>query len=257
MLIDEIRTLENKLKIIDSPNWGPTSKPPSIIIIEASFWARCVLEIVGEVDLHQLGHRVKTNIRTVHGIEDPDNPGSSKAVYKPNGNVSLKKLLGFIVHFRYFSFGVHADGNHCLDVMSDQHVRTQVFYSDFLAALKSLVLSDKLAAAAICELTEQANRQMLKENYRYEEGIFSSVNFHWVLWEFVGEQLELKRRIFAEIFGIDCVPTDALVSSRFFVSRIGPSEKMVIGFTPAWQDGQAVFSPSFKRELLFDIIKAP
>ena len=254
-LIEEIHALESKLNLINRPDWGPMHRPSSPAIIEASFWARSVLEIILHVDLKQLGHPVETNIRTVHGVADPDHPDSAKAVYDDNKQIPLTQLLGYIIHARYFSFAVHADGNHCLDVMSDRHIRTLVYFSDFVKALRSLVLPHKSAAVAICELTEQTTQKMLTETHHYEMGIFSSVNFGWVLSRFVQNHATLKSQIFSEIFHIDQVPDHALENVWFFVSRTGPGNQMMIGFTPPWEDDQNVLSPSFDRSLLYDMIK--
>ena len=255
-LIEEIHALETKLNLIDRPDWGPMQRPSSPAIIEASFWARSVLEILLSADLQQLGHPVETHIRTVHGVSDPDHSGSAKAVYDNNKHIPLMQLLGYIMHVRYFSFAVHADGNHCLDVMSDRHIRTLVYFSDFVRALRSLVLPDKFAAIAICELTEQSTQKQLTETSGYEVGIFSSVNFGWVLSDFVKNQATLKRQIISELFHIDQVPNHALDDVWFFVSRLGPGNQMVIGFTPPWEEDQNVFSPSFDRALLYDMIKS-
>ena len=254
-LIEEIHALKTKLNLIDRPDWDPMNRPSSPAIIEASFWARSILEILLSADLEQLGHPVETDIRTVHGVSDPDHPGSAEAIYDDNKRIPLMQLLGYIMHVRYFSFAVHADGNHCLDVMSDRHIRTLVYFSDFVRALRSLVLPDKFAAVAICDLTEQATQKQLTETSRYEVGIFSSVNFGWVLCGFAKNHAALKCRIFSEIFHIDQVPKHALRNAWFFVNKTGPGNQMVIGFTPPWEDDQNVFSPSFERALLYDMIK--
>ena len=255
LLIEEIHALEAKLALIDRPDWGPMHRPSSPAIIGASFWARSILEIILSADLKQLGHPVETFIRTVHGVSDPDHPGSAKAVYDDNSRIPLMKLLGYIMHVRYFSFAIHADGNHCLDVMSDRHIRTVVYFSAFVKALRSLVLPHKFAAVAICALTEQATQKQLTGAPGYESGIFSSVNFGWVLSGFVRNHAPLKRQIFSEIFHIDQVPTHALNDVWFFVSRMGPGNQMVIGFTPTWEEDQNVFSPSFDRSVLYDMIR--
>ena len=254
--IDEITALQSKLDLIDRPDWGALNRPSSTQIIETSFWARSILEIINATDLSQLGHPVKNLIRTVHHIDDPDHPGSAKAIYDANKTLSLIQILGYIIHVRYFSFAIHADGNHCLDVMSDRHDRTLVYFSDFIDALRSLVLPPKSVAVAICQLTEQATRKSLSGDYGYEVTIFSSINFGWVLSHFVQNQPELKRRILSDIFQLHQVPGRALDSLFFFVSKTGPADQMVIGFAPPWEDEQNVFSPPFNRESLYDIIKS-
>ena len=139
--IDEIGILRRKVHLIDQLTQGPQWEPSEVDIIEAAFWARSVLDIIKNVEFNRYGHSLKTTIRTTRSVDDPDHPGSAKAVYEHNRNISLNDLLGFIIHFRYFAYSRHADGNHCLDVMSDRNVRQQVYYSDFTAALRSLVLS--------------------------------------------------------------------------------------------------------------------
>ena len=254
--VEEIAALQSKLNLIDKPDWGPLKRPPSTQIIEASFWARSILEIITPVDLNQLGHPVETQIRTVHHIEDPAHPGKAKVIYDASKTIPLMQILGYIIHVRYFSFATLADGNHCLDVMSDRHDRKLVYYSDFIEALRSLVLLPKYAAAAICDLTEQAIQKSLSGNHGYEVTIFSSVNFGWVLWNFVKDQPKLKRWILSKIFQIEQVPDQALDSLFFFVSRTGPAHQMVIGFAPPWEDGQNVFSPASNRGELYKIIKS-
>ena len=108
--------------------------------------------------------------------------------------------------------------------MSDRHIRTLVYFSDFVRALRSLVLPDKFAAVAICELTEQATQKQLTETSRYEVGIFSSVNFGWVLSGFAKNHAALKCRIFSEIFHIDQVPKHALRNAWFFREQDGSWE---------------------------------
>ena len=152
---DVIRVLESKVDLIDHTAQTGQWTPDSVDVIETAFWARSVLDIIGKVEFHTYGHSLKTTIRTTRSIPDPDHPGSAKAVYEQNKSISLRKMLGFIIHFRYFSFNRHADGNHCLDVMSDRGVRQQVYYSDFTAALRSLVLSERLVALSICDLVEK------------------------------------------------------------------------------------------------------
>ena len=45
-LIEEIHALKTKLNLIDRPDWDPMNRPSSPAIIEASFWARSILEIL-------------------------------------------------------------------------------------------------------------------------------------------------------------------------------------------------------------------
>ena len=255
---DVIRVLENKVNLIDQATQTGQWTPESVDVIETAFWARSVLDIIGKVEFHTYGYSLKTNVRTTCSIPDPDHPGSAKAVYEKNKNISLKEMLGFIIHFRYFSLNRHADGNHCLDVMSDRGVRRQVYYSDFTAALRSLVLSERLVALSICDLVEKdllrrANDPWADTNTR----IFADINLFYLLQEHVKSETELKLKIMEEIFGITDVPDEVLPSLAFFQSVYQPEEKkMIVGFGPPWENEQNVFSPSFDQSQLFGLIRS-
>ena len=255
--IDELRVLERKVSLIDRPMQDGRWAPPEVDIIETAFWARSVLEIIEDVEFHKYGHSLKLSIRTTRSVSDPDHPGSAKAVYEHNRNISLKKLLEFIIHFRHFSFNRHVDGNHCLDVISDRNVRQQVYYSDFTEALRSLVLSRRLVGLAFCDLAERDLLRMAKENWSPADGmIFPSLNLFSLLHEHVKSETELKLRIMDEVFGIADVPHEVLPELAFFQSQVGPSAKIVIGFGPRWESEQNVFSPPVDRSLLFNLIRS-
>ena len=254
---DAIRVLKNKVDLIDQTTQTCKWTPVSVDVIETAFWARSVLEIIEKVKFRKYGHSLKTTIRATHSIPDPDHPGSAKAVYEQNKNISLMAMLGFVIHFRYFAFNRYADGNHCLDVMSDRNVRQQVYYSDFTAALRSLVLSDRLVVLSICDLVERdllrrANDPCADTNTR----IFAEINLFWLLQDQVKSETELKLKIMEEIFGITDVPNEVLPSLAFFQSVYEQEEKkMIVGFGPPWENEQNVFSPSFEQRQLFDLIR--
>ena len=254
--VDEIGILRRKVHRIDQLTQGPQWEPSEVDIIEAAFWARSVLDIIKNVEFSSYGHSLKTTIRTTRSVDDPDHPGSGKAVYEHNRNISLNDLLGFIIHFRYFAYNRHADGNHCLDVMSDRNVRQQVYYSDFTVALRSLVLTKRLVALTICEMVEQDLLQMAKESWAHTDAwVFPHINFFCLLHEVVKGETELKPRIMDEIFGIANVPDHVISELAFFPSRFGPGEKIVIGFGPPWENAQDVFSPLFDQGVLFNLIR--
>lgn len=254
---DVIRVLELKVDQIDQTVQDGQWTPRSVDIIETAFWARSVLDIVENVKLNRYGHSLKTTIPTTRSISDSDHPGSAKAAYKKNKNISLRKLLGFVIHFRYFAFYRHADGNHCLDVMSDYKVRQQVYYSDFTAALRSLVLSERLVALVICDLVEEdllgkENTPLADANSR----IFAEINLFYLLHEHMKGETELKLMIMEEIFGIIDIPDELLPSLAFFQSMYEQEKKkMKIGFGPPWENEQNVFSPWFDQCQLFNLIR--
>ena len=163
-----------------------------------------------------------------------------------------------MVHQRYISFSFEPSGNHLLDVVSDKSDRTFVYYSDFIKAVESLLLSEKLTAIAVCDLSLRFAHQQSQKNAderRHEDHIFPSINVWWLLQDYVNGKLELKAKIMATFFGIVEVPNDILPSLWFFVSVDGPGTSWKIGFTPSWMEGQDQFSPWFEREFLFNLIR--
>ena len=254
--VHEIGVLERKVDLICRPTQDGSWTPAEADIIEAAFWARSVLEIIEDVEFCEYGHSLARSIRTTRSVDDPEHPGSAKAVYEHNRHISLKNLLEFIIHFRYFAFNRHADGNHCLDEMSDRNVRLQVYYYDFTTALRSLVLSNRLVALAICDLVERDLLQMADESWTNTDACaFPSINLFSRLNEHVKSETELKLRIMEEIFGVAHVPHEVSTDLHFFQSRLGPGRVIVIGFTPAWEIEQDVFSKPFDLGLLIDMIR--
>ena len=255
--IDEMGVLKRKVNLIDGPTQDGGWTPAEVDIIETAFWARSVLEIIENVEFHKYGHSLKLSIRTTRSVNDPDHPGSAKAVYEYNRHISLKKLLEIIIHFRYFAFNRYADGNHCLSVMSDRNVMQEVYYSDFTAALRSLVLSDRLVALAICDLVERDLLQ--RDNIPWEDTdsrIFADISLFSLLHEHVKSETALKLRIMEEIFGITDVSDEVLPSLVFFQSAYyQDAKKVIVGFGPAWENEQNVFSPSFDQSQLFNLIR--
>ena len=254
--ISQVQVLQGKVNRIDQLGRDSEWTPAEVDIIETAFWARSVLEVIENVEFSRYGYSLKTNIRTTHSVNDPDHPGSAKAVYEHNRNISLKDLLGLIVHFRYFIFNRHADGNHCLDVVSDRNIGKQVYFSDFVTALRSLILSKRLLALAICDMVEQDLMRMAKESWTHTDAwVFPNINLFYLLHEHVKDEPKLKTTIMKEIFNITSVPDSVLPELAFFQSRFGPGKKIVIGFSPPWENDQTVFSPLFDFSLLFDLTR--
>jgi len=226
-------------------------------IIETAFWARSVLEIIEDVKLHEYGHSLKLSIRLTRSVSDSDHPGSAKAVYAQNRHISLKKLLEVIIHFRYFAFTRYADGNHGLSVMSDRNVMHEVYYSDFTAALRSLVLSERLVALAICDLVERDLVQ--RDNIPWDDTdarVFANINLYSLLQEHVIGETALKRGIMEKIFGNTDVPNEVLPHLAFFQSEYyQDAQKMILGFGPAWENEQNVFLSPFDQSQLFKLIR--
>ena len=257
-LIDEIATLRSKVshvRVVGSPS---SNVPSNVDIIDTALSARLLLSTLEGLDFSQYGHHLKTTIRTTQSVNDPNHPSFAKAEYAHNKNIALKSLLGAMVHRRYLSVRHHADGNHCLVAQSDRH-SYEVFYSDFIESLKSLLISERLAVLALCDLSERFLRDKSQGLGTNKEiggpEISHQLNLLWLLRDSLRGNHTLKQEIMKTIFGVVNVPPAALSALFFFQSQIGPGYGMVIGFGPSWEEGQEVMSPPFEPTLLFDLIR--
>ncbi|MDE2780603.1 MAG: hypothetical protein OXI91_13145 [Chloroflexota bacterium] len=243
-----------KIDQIDG-NFGLGTQPSEYLIAEAAFWARAVLDIVGPVNLRQYGHNVRKTLHTTRSVADPEHPDSAKAVLDGD-TIGLEKFLGAIIHFRYFAYIPHADGNHCLDVKSDETPMTSVYYSEFIRTLRSVALPHRFAALALCDLVERDLGRRDRGLWRPEDDwIFPGITLFSLLYDHIRNDVDLKKQILQQIFGIQDVPENALSGLFFAESRSGPGKEMVISFGPPWEAGQDRLSPPFNRSLLFGLIR--
>ena len=253
-LIEQINTLSRKIDQIDR-SFPPGTQPSEYLIVEAAFWARAVLDIVAPVNLRQYGHNVRKTLHTTERVADPDHPGSAKAV--PDGrSIGLEKFLGSIIHFRYFAYIPHADGNHCLDVKSDETPMTSVYYSEFIQTLRSVALPHRFAALALCDLVQRdLDRRDRGLSRPDDDWIFPGITLFSLLYDHIRPDIDLKKQILQQIFGIQDVPENTLAGIFFAQSRSGPGNEMVISFGPPWEAGQERLSPPFNRSLLFGLVR--
>ena len=253
-LIEQIAALSRKIDQIDG-QFGLETEPSEYLIAEAAFWARAVLKIVEPVNLRPYGHNVRKTLHTTQSVDDPEHPGSAKAVLDGN-TIGLEKFLGAIIHFRYFAFSPYADGNHCLLVKSDEIPMTSVHYSEFIRTLRSVALPHQFAALALCDLVERDLNRRDRGLWRPEDDwIFPGITLFSLLYDHIRNDIDLKKLILQKIFGIPEAPDSALSGLFFAESRSGPGKEMVISFGPPWEAEQDSFSPPFDRSQLFDLIR--
>ena len=258
ILVDEIEVLRRKIDQIEPKSEdikGSVSLIRAVDFIETAFWARSVLEIIACVQFNKYGHTLKKSIRTVNIVPDPDHPGNYKTVYEHNNTISLKKLLDAIVHFRYFESSPYADDKKCLEVQSDRNTIHRVYFWDFIKTLKSLVISRRLVALAICDFVEQKITEMLlKPPHDLRDiDIFCLINLNWVLRDFLKDEVKLKLEIMKEVFGIANVPSEVLCGLTFFINGT-MGDKLKIGFDTGWEDEQKQ-KRFIDRTALFDLIR--
>ena len=247
-LIEEIEVLRRKIDQIDKPYLH--SELNSVDLIEGAFWARSVLEIIGKVEFHKYNYTLRRTIRPTDTA--PNRPGmhTATAAYT-NGSIELKKLLDTIVHFRYFEHDRYRDGNNCLQVQSDLNKKLfQVFFSDFVEALKTFLIPRKLVAVTLCDLLEEKWSDMAR-GWRGKKDLFGLKNFVWLTGDFLKDEVEIKRKFMQEFFGITDVPTEIL-RNRNFACLFGPEKLNLV-----YRDNQKAFteSQSLDPKVLFALIR--
>ena len=249
---DILEIARDKISLIDPSTKGPQWQPRETDIVDAAFWARAAFDLVEPVDFSRYSHRLVTNIRLVRR----DHNGTS---YDGGLNVWLGKLLGAIIHMRYFAFYPSSDGNHFIEAINDYGTLYRVFYSDFIAALRTLALTRRLQILAVSDVLEQRMQTPIATPATYPEPHFTAttVGFLALLFDLVRDEADLKREIMSKIFGIANIPDGHLSDLVFFLSaqEIPPGMKIKIGFTPPWEGDQDVFSPWFDRGILFQAIR--
>ncbi len=246
-LIEEIEVLRRKIDQIDELD--PHSELNSVDLIESAFWARSVLEVMGEVKFHKYNYTLR---RTIRPTDTPPNRlGMHTAAYT-NGSIELKKLLDTIVHFRYLEYAIYKDGKNCLQVQSDRNKELcQVFFSDFIEALKSLLIPRTLVALTVCDLVESELPE-IGEGGHDETSFFGIENSSWLMGDFLKGEIELKLKVMQKFFGISDVPMETL-RNRNFMYGYG-CEKLKLMYR---EDNQGAFTESehFDHGVLFDLIR--
>ena len=240
-LIEKIEVLRRKIDQIDEPYLY--SGLNSVDLIESAFWARSVLEVIGEVKFHKYNYTLKTSIRETN--TPPNHLGMHTAVYTKD-SIALGKLLNTIVHFRYFEYARYRDGNNCLQVQSDRNKELcQVFFSDFIEALKSLLIPRTLVALTVCDLVELE----LSEG---KTSFFGIKNVSWLMGDFLKGEVELKLKVMQKFFGISDVPMETLRNRNFACGYGHKKLKLIYG-----EDHQGAFTESehFDHSVLLDLIR--
>ena len=164
---DTVDTLHTRLARVQPPTPPDGWRPDMAEIVEAAYWGRAVLEVVEYVDFQSYGHQLETDLKPTNSVHDPNQVGSAMAVYDRGRTITRKAFLGVILHKRYFSLTSNTNGP-CIVAISDRNVSWTVFYSDFIAALRSLALSKRLTILALCDIIEP--------KIRSSAGFFDSSN---------------------------------------------------------------------------------
>ena len=223
-----IAILEEKIGYIDSPVTDGSHTPNPICTVEAAFWARLVLEIIERVEFDRYGYSLKLAVNLIPDSDNSAGSANARNINNHKQTVQLKKLLGFIIHYRYFALNRNAKGGFVLDVVSDRNTRLHVCYSDFIKALRSLVLSKRLAMLALCDLSEEHLRRAAGGEYSSNEDqdawIFYLINSHLLLRTYMKDEIELKLIIMDEIFNIQEIPSETLSELFFFINQIGHAD---------------------------------
>ena len=252
---DTVGTFHTRLARVVPPALPDGWQPDVAEIIEAAYWGRAILEVVESIDFQGYNHQLVTDLSPAHYAPDPQQPGWLMLMRDPSSTINLKALLGVIIHKRYFVFGTSASEPYIVAI-SDRNVAWSVLYSDFVAAMQSLALSQRLTILALCDILEP---KITREAGFFDSGndgsIPPSVDTLALIEELISDEMALKNRIISEVFGITQVPSHILPELRFFLSGLLASGRIVIRFTPPWEEGQNVFSPSVPTAQLFSLIR--
>ena len=252
---DTVGIFHTRLARVVPPTPPDGWQPDVAEIIEAAYWGRAVLEVVKSIDFQSYNHQLVTDLRPAHSASDPHQPGLAMALRDHGGTITLEALLGVIIHKRYFSFGASTSEPYIVAI-SDRNVAWRVLYSDFIAALQSLALSKRLTILASCHILEP---KIKRDAGFFDSGndgsIPPSVDMLALIGELISDEMALKKRIMSEVFGITDAPAHILPELRFFLSSLLESGGIVIGFTPPWEEGQKVLSPSVPTAQLFGLIR--
>ena len=244
---DDVTFLKDILDEIDDCGQNGQHQPEEGKIVTTALMARGLLEVIERVNFRKYNHTLRTNIRAIRVITDPDHPGSDKVIYERDQNISLKKLCDAIVHLSSFTFNCRADGKHWIEIINDRRERYRAFYSDFILRLRSLVLSKRLVVLALCDLALQDQRDQ-------DPLSFSCMSLGWILHQHLDKEDQLKLDILKAIFGIGDVPAEVLPNLSLSIITDEPDGQMTIKFNPAWEDGQDIVSPSFSKAVLLNLI---
>ena len=149
--------------------------------------------------------------------------------------------------------------------MSDRNRLVSIYFSDYLAALESLVPSRKYNALVQCDIAEQAYDVPDLEWMRNESYLSPSINLFDLMTNTLKQDIALKQQLLSRFFSHTSVPPDTLDELFFFESSLtfenrDPSvakvERMVVGFGPPWKDDLNVFSTPLSPPSLFHLIRS-
>lgn len=201
-LIRQIEVLRGKIDLIDKLDLY--SEVDVVDLVECAFWARSILEIIKKVKFENYNYTLALRINQIY-----TNNGLpiSGPIVQPKGFIELQNLLGTIVHHRSIGFG-----NTFLQVQSDKKKKLcQVYFSDFVEALKSLLIPKKLLAVAVCDLAEEPEMFDLGGKGWHEQlDFFCTDNLSWLIGDFLTEEVEIKGIVVKKFFGISDISTEML-----------------------------------------------
>ena len=248
-VVDDVEWLKDNLDRIEKSDLNVQPVYIEREIINVANSARGLIEAIEKVKFNCYGHRLRTNVRAIRVVNNPDHPEIAEIVYERDRNISLRQFCGAIFHLRNFTFNFRQDGKHWLDVINDRSERHQAFYSDFISALRTLVLSKRLAVLALCDLSDMESRM------NRDPLSISSLSFGWLLHQHLPKEDQLKLSILADIFGIKDVPAETLSELKFSIVSRDTDYQETIEFGPHWETGQRVVSPEFSRRDLFKSVR--
>ena len=195
-------------------------------IVDLSVRMRPIVEVIEDV-------RRKTSDITLVTFE-PSRSYPRNDKYVGRNRVELMVVLGAIIHERYIHIGEQEGdkGTTLLDVQSDRG-RWIVKHDEFMGILQSYTLSRDEIAIIVCDMIDNYRESVARNEVKYRTMPPTIGNFdlEWLLLNYAGQNVALKRDIMIKIFNVSEIPENVLMKLRFSANSIG-HQRFDLYFSP-------------------------
>ena len=220
------RIKEARQHLISAREIGPNFKGYPYHIVDLSVRMRPIVEVIDKEQKKRL---------CIELLEfEPSKSFPKNDKYIKENKVEIIVLLGAIIHERYVHIGTQQGDEQTvrLDVISDRG-RWIVKLSEFIDSLQSYILSRDEIATVVCDMIDNY-RDLVRKNeleYRTKPPTIGNFDLEWLLWDYMTQELELKKAIMNQIFNIYEVPEKVINELRFSANSIS-YKNLALDFAP-------------------------
>ena len=245
------RIKEAKQHLISAREVGPNFGRYPYHIVDLSVRMRPIVEVI---DKEQ---NKKLDITLLKFEPSESFPKNDR--YMDENKVEIIVLLGAIIHERYIDIGTWQEDEKTirLDVISDRG-RWIVKFPEFIDSLQSYILSQDEIAIVVCNMIDNY-RDLVRNSeleYRTKPPIIGNFDLKWLLWDYMIQELELKKAIMSQIFNVSKVPEGVLKELRFSANSIGYKD-FALYFTPhSWRGENSEHVERVSWGMLSNIVRA-